>query len=716
MNKVPRPAYTPVFTVVCNLLLAYVVYFIARVAYLLDNWSYFAPGLSWETWKGGLVFDTSAILVTNALYIVLMLLPLHWKEQWAWWQRMCKCLFVGVNSLSLAVCLADAAYFPFTMRRTTTTVFREFQNEGNITGIILTETLRHWYFVLLVVIVAYALWKTLPQKTQQTHPRPLPVGRGLYTSEGSTEAKSNYSPPSQGGVGGGSALYYISQIVSLAVIVPLAVAGIRGGFTTAVRPITISNANQYVDRPIDAALVLNTPFALYRTIGKDVFTVPQYFDSEEEMAAVFTPETHPRPLPVGRGVYTYEGSTKAESNYSPPSQAILPLSGQNLQAGGGSALKNVVVLIVESFGREYIGALNKDLENGNYKGYTPCVDSIIGLSTTFKWSFCNGRKSIDGMPSILSGIPMFVEPFFLTPASMNEVTGIAGLLAKKGYETAFFHGAQRGSMGFQAFARKTGFQQYYGREDYEADTRFGGHADYDGLWAIWDEPFLQYYCAKMNDMKQPFMTAVFTASSHHPYVIPEKYRDVYPEEGIIMHKCIRYTDMALGRFFREASRQPWFQNTIFVLTSDHTNLSDHDFYQTDIGGFCSPIIIYEPADTIRPKGEIQPKIAQQTDILPTVMGLTGCDEPFVAFGIDLLNTAPDDTWAVNYLNGIYQYVKHGHVLQFDGERTRAVYALTDSLMEHNLVGRVSQQDQMERELKAIIQQYMTRMTQDRLVP
>ena len=112
------------------------------------------------------------------------------------------------------------------------------------------------------------------------------------------------------------------------------------------------------------------------------------------------------------------------------------------------------------------------------------------------------------------------------------------------------------------------------------------------------------------------------------------------------------------------------------------------------------------------------------------MGLTGCEEPFVAFGIDLLNTEPEDTWAVNYLNGTYQYVKHGHVLQFDGEKTRAVYALTDSLMTSPFpfeggeiyppskggVGLTQEQmQQMERELKAIIQQYMTRMVNDKLI-
>jgi phosphoglycerol transferase MdoB-like AlkP superfamily enzyme len=309
---------------------------------------------------------------------------------------------------------------------------------------------------------------------------------------------------------------------------------------------------------------------------------------------------------------------------------------------------------------------------------------------------------------------MFVEPFFLTPASMNDVSGIAGLLASEGYQTAFFHGAQRGSMGFQAFANKTGFQEYYGREDYNADSRFGGDDDFDGMWAIWDEPFLQYYATKMSEMKEPFMTAVFTASSHHPYAIPEKYKETYPEEGIVIHKCIRYTDMAIGRFFEKASKQPWFKNTIFVLTSDHTNLSDHAFYQTDLGGFCSPIIIYDASDEQEPR--MEQKIAQQIDIMPTILGMLHYPKPYFAFGIDVLNTPAEETWAVNYMNGTYQYVKNDHVLQFDGQKVTGLYALTDSLMQHNLLqnSNPKTQDSNLKELKALIQQYMERMTQDRL--
>ena len=651
MNPLPKryQLLTPLAVIACNLLLAYAVYFLARIIYLTINYSYFYQDLTlvhlFELLGAGLVFDTSAILVTNIPYIVLMLLPWHGKERPAY-QQFCRWVFVIVNSLALAINLIDACYFRFTMRRTTTTVFSEFANEQNLGSIFFTETLNHLYLVFLFAFVAWGLYRLARYSTLRHDSL-----RWWH--------------------------YDVAMLLSLAFVAPFVVAGIRGGFATAVRPITISNANQYVNRPIEAALVLNTPFSLYRTIGKDVFSVPDYFASEQELEAHYSPVHRP--------------------------------------ASGIMEKKNVVVLIVESFGREYIGALNPCLDDSQYKGYTPCIDSLIARSITFSHTYCNGRKSIDGMPSILSSIPMFIEPFFLTPASMNHVGGLASILGGEGYQTAFFHGAQRGSMGFQAFARSTGFKDYYGREDFSRDKRFGGEQEFDGTWAIWDEPFLQYYCAKMSEMKEPFMTAVFTASSHHPYVVPEKYRERFPEEGIEIHKCIRYTDMALGEFFRSASRQPWFKNTIFVLTSDHTNLSDHDYYQTDLGGFCSPIIIYEPGITdLQPA--VQDKIAQQIDILPTVLGMLHYPKPYFAFGIDVLNTPAEDTWAVNYLNGIYQYVKHGHVLQFDGQRTRAVYALTDSLMKHNLVGSCPDQESMEHELKAIIQQYMARMTQDRLLP
>ena len=642
MRQLLNKIYSPLLAVLWNLLLVYLVYQIARLEYYVENRDYLS--YTWDIFQGGLLFDTSAILYTNALYVVMMLFPLHWKESKVY-HKVCQWLFVVVNSITFAINLADSVYFRYTIRRTTTTVFEEFSNEGNLGSIIGTEFLNHWYLVLLFALVVFLLWRCYVEPSINSHS--LKWWR-----------------------------YDVACLLSLLLFAPFCVAGMRGGFTTAVRPITISNANQYASRPVDAALALNTPFALIRSIGKNVFVVPHYFSDEKALASMYTPIHTPN-----------------------DSAAVVK--------------KNVVVLIVESFGREYIGALNKDLEGGKYKGYTPYVDALIGKSTTFQYSFCNGRKSIDGMPSVLSSIPMFVEPFILTPSSMNDYTGLAGILGQEGYETAFFHGAQNGSMGFQAFAQKIGFKHYFGRTEYEAAK---GTDDFDGTWAIWDEPFLQYYAEEMGKMKQPFMTAVFTASSHHPFVIPEQYKQQFPEGKLEIQKCIRYTDMAIGKFFETASKQPWFENTIFVLTSDHTNMSDHDYYQTDLGGFCSPIIIYEPS---HPEGQVIDKIAQHIDILPTVLGMLGYQKPYFGFGIDLLNTPSEDTWAVNYLSGIYQYVRNGYVLQFDGQKTKGIYSLSDSLMQQNLIHQpsvVSHKSQMERELKAIIQQYMERMTQNRLMP
>ena len=655
--KLKRNLFSSPLCFVVNMVMVYVVYEICRLVFLATNWSMFSEAITlssfWEITRGGLMFDTSAILYTNALYALLMLFPIHYKET-AIYQKIAKWVFLVCNSICVVANLADCVYFKYTIRRTTVTVFSEFQNENNLGSIFGAEVINHWYLVVIGILLIVGMWYLYRMPKGQI---PVQISKP-YKAKGMAE-------------------YYVLQAIFLALFVPLCIAGMRGGFTTAVRPITINNANQYVDRPQEAAIVLNTPFSIIRTIGKSIFVVPNYY-SQQELDDIYSPIHNPGDSLVARK-------------------------------------KNVVVIIIESFGREYIGGFNKWLEGGKYKGYTPFTDSLMQHSATYLYSYCNGRKSIDGMPSILSSIPMFVEPFFLTPASMNNVSGLAGELKNKGYYSAFFHGAENGSMGFLAFARATGFTDYFGRTEYNADKRFNGDKDFDGTWAIWDEPFMQFYATKMGEMKEPFMTALFTASSHHPFVVPEEYKKKYPEEGLVIHKCIRYTDNALRKFFEKAKTMPWYKNTLFVITSDHTNLSDHDYYQTDLGGFCSPIIFFDPSGEFKPG--MRNAIAQQIDIMPTVLSYLGYDKKYVGFGIDLLTTPAEDTWAVNYNNGFYQYIKGDYLLQWDGNKTKALYRFrTDLLLKDNVANKEPKvREAMERQVKAIIQSYMERMTQNELV-
>ena len=651
-EKLLTSRFGPIAALLCNLALAYVLYFVARVVYLLENYSILSQGLDWHrllsVLGGGLVFDTSAIMYTLALYVLLMLLPLHLKERRGY-HKACKWIYVVINALCLAVNLMDAVYFQYTSRRTTSTVFGEFSHEGNLASVLGTELLRHWYLVLVFVALVWLLHRfTVVPK--------LTVSRAR------------------------SWRYYAIMVAALVAMIPAVIGGMRGGLAHAVRPITVSNAHQYVDRPVHAALVLNTPFSLLRTLGKNVFSNPHYYASEAELEAAYSPIHHP-----------------ADSAHF--------------------TAKNVVVIIVESFGKEYTGFFNHELDGGRYRGYTPFLDSLLQQSLTFKYSYANGRKSIDAMPSVLSGIPMMVEPFFVTPASMNNLSGLARELGGKGYTTAFLHGAQNGSMGFQAFARATGFQQYLGRTEYDADPTTDGDRDFDGMWAIWDDPFLQFMARKLGGMKQPFMATVFTASSHHPFKVPAELEKQLPDEGgQPIHKCVRYTDMALRHFFESASQQPWFNNTIFVITADHTNQSSHAEYKTDLGLYSIPIAFYAPDGSIAPalRDDV---VMQQASVMPTLLGMLGYDSDYLAFGCDVLSTPASSTWAFSYNSGIYQLVQGEWLMQHDGNHVTAMYRYrTDTLLRHNLAGKAgSEQAAMERLLKGIVQQYMTRMSDDRLM-
>ncbi len=625
--------------VIINIALSFSLFFIARVVYYLVNLSLFpqvdlAEALS--ILSGGVVFDLAGVAYINLLYLLIMLFPLHVKETKIY-QNVAKWIFLLFNSVALMANLADAVYYPFTKRRTTSSVFSEFGNDSGVFKVMFDAAISNWYLILIFGLLCYALAR-------------------LYRSAHGKFTVVNLW------------IYYPLQLLYLLCAVALSVFAIRGGIGADVRPVTISNAAQYVSDPNNSPLVLNTPFSVIRTIGKVSFKDPKYFQSQEELAALFSP------------IKESAGESEAKA-------------------------QNVVILIVESFGREYIGALNDDPAK---KSYTPFLDSLVSQSLTFDHSFANGLKSIDAMPSILSSIPMFVEPYFVTPASVNELSGVAGELRKVGYHTSFFHGAANGSMGFQAFANATRFAEYYGRENFNDDTHF------DGRWAIWDEEFLQYYASMLSTFEPPFASALFTASSHHPFKVPSRYENYFDQGTIPIHQCVGYTDNALRLFFQAASKEEWFDSTLFVITADHTSLTAYPEERNSMSVFSIPIILYQHGSQLKGRSDV---IAQQIDIMPTVLNYLGYNDSYLAFGQDLLSTPSQEGYAVNYYNGIYQYFEGDLMLQFDGERSVGLYNFKeDKLLSNNLLHAEYEQKQaMEQTLKAIIQQYMGRMERDELV-
>ena len=624
--------------------LAMVLFSFTRLIFFWFNADLFGE-ISFNTFMrlltGGLRFDLSALLYVNSLFILLSLIPLKAKFN-KWYQQALRWLFLVTNGIALAANIADTIYYRFTLKRTTASVFEIFSNEENMGSLWSRFVIDYWYATLLWIGLILLLGF-------------------LYNRFKAKPALNTFGWK-----------YIAVSAVTMALAGGLSIGGMRGGFRHSTRPINISNAARYIERPEQVGIVLNTPFSVLRTLGKSVFQPVHFFD-EKELSAIYSP--------------VYEPQKSASGNT------------------GNQSQPNVVLIILESFGREHIGALNKDLDGGKYKGFTPFLDSLINQSWAFNHAYANGRKSIDALPSIVASVPSLVQPYIVSEYANNDINGMAGLLREIGYETAFYHGAPNGSMGFMAFTKMAGYDQYIGKTEYNNDE------DFDGMWGIWDEPFFQFFSNDMSRLKEPFFSTIFSLSSHHPFAVPEKYEGVFPEGPLPLHECMGYTDMALRKFFESASQTSWYKNTLFVITADHCTIPFHEEYKTPVESFAVPLLFFKPGDI---PVKMDSGLAQQTDILPTVLSFIDYPHPFVAFGNDLFSTNKEDRFVVNYFNESFQFLFRDYALYFDGKNITGVYNIEkDPLQENNIKDKVKM-PQAEELMKAYLQQYITRMINDQL--
>ena len=617
-----------------------VFYSICRILFYLFNTASF-PKVTFTSFftilKGGLMFDVSALLYLNAVYILLFLLPFRFKFR-SGYQQSLKWLFMLINGIGLTFNLIDMVYYRYILKRTTASVFDIAAYDAGNTNLILRFFYDFWFIpviliVLLVLLsVLYSILKPKPFRFR--HPF----------------------------------VYFLSGIPVILIVLALSVVGMRGGWRHSTRPINMNNAGAFVNAPEEMALVQNTPFCILRTWGKKAFIPKHFFATEEELERIYTPVHVPDSV----------GPVRKE---------------------------NVVVIILESFSRAFVGSLNPQLQDPRDRSYTPFLDSLISESLVFPNAFANGRKSIDAIPSVTASIPALVLPYVISERSGNTINSLASLLNDQGYESAFYHGAPNGSMGFDAFTKIAGFQNYYGLNE------FGNEADFDGIWGVWDEPFFQYFAKGMDNMQEPFVTTLFSVSSHHPYEVPAKYKGKFPEGRIPLNKCIRYTDYALQKFFDSARKMPWFKKTLFVITADHAVDSDIPEYYTSVNRFAVPMLFYKADGSL--KG-VDNGLAQQIDIMPSVLGYLNYPHPYVAFGNNLFDPSAK-RFAINYLEESYQFLSGDYALYMTDDKLNAIYnRKEDPELRNNLLGTIELPEEQQLQ-KAFIQQFNNRMAENRLV-
>ncbi|MEK9603956.1 MAG: sulfatase-like hydrolase/transferase [Flavobacteriaceae bacterium] len=456
--------------------------------------------------------------------------------------------------------------------------------------------------------------------------------------------------------------YGLSSVIFFFGVITLFVLGARGGdFKKSTRPITLIDAMDNVKNPQHADVILSSTFTLLKTLGQKNPEISNLYSDEEA-----------------------EQELKTLKQY-PPSDRF-------------EKQPNVVIFILESMGREYWGALNETYNIPEFKSYTPFLDSLAQSSLIFPNAFATSRKSIHGMPSVLAGIPSFEKSYASSLYSRQKVASVVSVAHHMGYNSSFFHGAANGSMGFMGFANTLGFEKYYGRSEFDNDEEF------DGSWGIWDEPFLLYMKSVLDTQKTPFLSSVFTVTSHEPYVIPEAYEGKFDKGDIPMHQCVGYTDNALRKFFEESKSAPWFEDTIFIFTADHSNQVHYPFYLKTVNRFANPIMIFKPNSDL--KG-MDLSLASHMDIFPTVADLIDYPKPFKSWGRSLVSDQEFDPFVINYFSGgSYFIMDENFICVHNGKKAIGFYEVEDKNMENNLIeNKTEEMLKLERRCSVFLEDY-----------
>ena len=422
--------------------------------------------------------------------------------------------------------------------------------------------------------------------------------------------------------------------------------------------LSLKDAGRFCD-PKDSALVVNSGYSILRTLAED--HLPEYnFMSDEEAQRLFNPEFQS----LKHQALINADSTITNDTMSP---------------------KNIVILMVESLSQEYMGCYNPNAE----RSYTPFLDELASRSHVYQGR-SNGKKSIESIPAICASLPTLMEmPIIMSQYNKNAMNGLPAVLARHGYKSAIFHGGYNGTMNFEQFCYQLGADDYFGMDEY---IGAGGSMDnYDKAWGIYDEPFLQYMVNQLNNYDTPFFSLCFTVTSHHPFPIPEQYKNVFPKGPHKILECVGYTDYALRKFFEAAEKTDWYNNTLFIITADHPGYVLSRPYSEYDGLYKTPMIVFDPQNN---EHFVSSQIIQQIDLMPTIIDYLNLDETCVCFGNSIFQRN-DSGYQIAYGNGFY-------VMNYDDG-----HAVVEGSTE---IG----DPQHLRLLKAILQQYTKRMRNNQL--
>jgi phosphoglycerol transferase MdoB-like AlkP superfamily enzyme len=292
---------------------------------------------------------------------------------------------------------------------------------------------------------------------------------------------------------------------------------------------------------------------------------------------------------------------------------------------------NVVIIFLESWLAEYVGSY------GAKTDATPFFDSLARKSILFENFYASGTRTNRGLLSVLCAFPSQPGGTLMKKYNHNlPFVSLSRILKGRGYETAFVYGGDLMFDNMEGFSRQQGFEHFIGQEDFPP-------GEYISKWGVPDDIVLSRAVQKFDSFKEkPFLGVIVTLSNHEPFAVPSYMPKPFPPDLPYANylNAFYYSDWSLGKFFHEAEKEPFFDNTIFVLVADHGKAlqSSSDF---PLNRFHIAALIYSPKFSKEEPRRIK-TIASQTDLVPTILGLLGEPTEHESWGRDILSLSSED--------------------------------------------------------------------------
>lgn len=326
---------------------------------------------------------------------------------------------------------------------------------------------------------------------------------------------------------------------------------------------------------------------------------------------------------------------------------------------------NVVLISVESLSAEFLGRF------GNKEGLTPELDRLAGEGLLFTNFYATGTRTVRGLEALSVGTPPTPGQSIVRRPNNNDLENLGEELKEKGWKPFWIYG------GYGFFDN---MNAYFEANNYEVVDRSDADSEgvaihHENIWGIADEDLYSLAIAKFDRAyagNAPFFAHIMTTSNHRPYTFPEDRVDL-PQKH--REGAVKYTDWAIGDFIRRSAEKPWFENTVFIITADHTSKAAG---RNDLppDRYLIPMIWYAPA-LIKPA--IMPRLMSQIDVGPTLMGWLGLDYDSRFFGYDIFDLEPGRERAFISTYQKLGYLKAGRMVLLDVNRQPVVVPVERSM-------------------------------------